>query len=684
MKAFWGKGKFQYNVELCFSAVVDGDSTLLRLIAKDTYNLYVNGVFVCYGPARSAENCARVDEIDLKPYLNGKQAELKIFVQGNNTKAMCFAEGEPYFGCEVLKGEEVVKTTENFDCFFMQDKLVKVEKMSYQRTFCEIYDMQVDRGAFSNAYLPVEKVQVATPTLLERNVKFSKNEYVNATLFKSGVASLNGEVTWDNDFTNFQLDNGINLFGYKRSECDYIFSYDLDKIVYGNDGGLKYGYYEFDSINVGKFRIKVKASEKCKITLVYDDLLIDGEIKFNREQIIHALKWTLEKGEYLLESNEVYQAKYISLVTDGKVEIEQLGMVLIENPTVDEEKFRLQDEDLNKIVCGAIRTFKHNAYDLPTDCASRERAGYLCDGFFSARAEKFFTGENRVERNLLENYLYYKNNVYLSDGVLPMCYPSAPKGKDDYIPNWMLWYIVQLEDCLSRTGDRDFILKHRSQVYKTLEFFQGYENEYGLLENLDGWVFVEWSKANDFINGVNFPSNMLYAGAIECAGKIFEDERLLKKATALKKTIYELAFDGELFVDNALRENGKLIPTQNVSETCQNYAIFFKIVDKLTHPEFFAKIPNRFGAFDESGRKVWRSNMFIGYVLRLEILYGEGLYDLLLKESKQAFLPMVETTGTIWEHFETHSSCNHGFGAIVGMLVYKSALKIQKGENDCG
>ena len=684
MKAFWGKEKFEYNVELCFATTLCGDCDTLRLIAKDTYNLYVNGKFVCYGPARGAEGCARVDEIDLTPHLISGENSLKIFVQGNNTKAMCFAVGEPYFGCEVLKGGKIVKDAADFDCYFMKDKLVKVEKMSYQRTFCEVYDMQVNRCEFSNAYEPVEKVQVETPKLLDRNVAFSTNQFVKANLFESGVASLNGDITWNNDFTNFQLDNGKNLFGYKRSECDFIFSYELDKIVYGDNGGLSYAYYAFENINVGKFRLKVKALQDSEIDLIYDDLLIDGQVKFNREQIIHALKWNLKKGEYLLESNEVYQAKYISLVTKGQVEIEQVGMVLIENPTVDEKDYRLDDEDLNSIVAGAIRTFKHNAYDLPTDCASRERAGYLCDGFFSARAERFFTGDNKVERNLLENYLYYKNNTYLDDGVLPMCYPSAPKGEDDYIPNWMLWYIVQLEDCLLRTGDTDFVQKHKTQVYKTLKFFEKYENEYGLLENLDGWVFVEWSKANDFIDGVNFPSNMLYAGAIEAAGKVFEDGELLKKAQTLKDTIYKLSFDGELFIDNALRENGKLVLTQNVRETCQNYAIFFKIVDKLTHPDFFAKIPNRFGAFENTGRKVWNSNMFIGYVLRLEILFSEGLYDLLIKESKQAFLSMVKSTGTIWEHFEPHSSCNHGFGAIVGMLVYKSAKKLLKGENDCG
>ena len=36
---------------------------------------------------------------------------------------------------------------------------------------------------------------------------------------------------------------------------------------------------------------------------------------------------------------------------------------------------------------GAIRTFAHNAVDLYSDCPSRERAGWLCDSYFSAKTE---------------------------------------------------------------------------------------------------------------------------------------------------------------------------------------------------------------------------------------------------------------------------------------------------------
>ena len=682
MRAFWGKNKTEYNVELCFSTTLKkGEASAMRIIAKDVYNLYVNGEFVCYGPARAGQGSARVDEIGLTNLLTKENNQINVFVQSNNTKAMCFAEGEPYFGADVLSGESIVKDTADFDCYFMADKLVRVEKMSFQRTFLEIYDMQEDRKAFGKAFVPIEKVEVECPELLERHVKFAKHEFLYACEYERGLASMNGEITWDNDFTNYQLNNGKNLFGYMRSECDVVLSYELDKLIYDDGGNLKYYAYEFPHINVGKFLLKVKVKKPSSIWLIYDDLLIDGKVKFNREQIIHGAKWTLGEGEFDLYTNEVYQAKYLSLVTDGEVEFERVGIIPIENPDVCPEDFTFEDKDLTEIVRASVRTFRHNAYDLLTDCASRERAGYFCDGFFTARAERFFTGDNRVEKNLLENYLYFKNTVYKDDGVLPMCYPSVPKGEDDYIPNWMLWYVVQLEDYLKRTGDKELVDKHKNQVYKTLKFFEKSENEYGLLENLEGWVFVEWSKANDFTGGVNFPSNMLYSGAIASAGRLYGDNELLAKAEKIKNTIKSMAFDGDLFIDNAVRKDGKLVLTQNVSETCQNYAMFFNIVTPEENPEFYKKLDNRFGALDENAKRtVHKSNMFIGYILRLSILYREGKYQLLLDESKEAFLPMAKATGTIWEHFETHSSCNHGFGSVVGMLITKSLNKLKGGK----
>jgi alpha-L-rhamnosidase len=39
----------------------------------------------------------------------------------------------------------------------------------------------------------------------------------------------------------------------------------------------------------------------------------------------------------------------------------------------------------------------------------------------------------------------------------------------------------------------------RPRVLHLLDYFKKFRNEDGLLEKLDGWVFVEWSDANRFV-----------------------------------------------------------------------------------------------------------------------------------------------------------------------------------------
>ena len=107
-------------------------------------------------------------------------------------------------------------------------------------------------------------------------------------------------------------------------------------------------------------------------------------------------------------------------------------------------------------------------------------------------------------------------------------------------------------------------------------FFERYENSDSLLEDLPGWNFVEWSKANNFVNGVNYPTNMLYAAALSTAGELY-DEAYSEKARKIKQNILEQSFNGTFFVDNAIRKNGKLELTDNISEVCQYYAFFLNM-----------------------------------------------------------------------------------------------------------
>lgn len=144
----------------------------------------------------------------------------------------------------------------------------------------------------------------------------------------------------------------------------------------------------------------------------------------------------------------------------------------------------------NEIHNVALRTFAHNAVDLFTDCPSRERVGWLCDSFFTGRAEYFLYGETPIEDAFLENYVLYKNDGSYPKGALPMCYPSDPYEEGVFIPQWNIWYVLEVCEYLNeRRPDMDREI-FKPSVMGVVSFLERYENADGLLENLPSWNFV--------------------------------------------------------------------------------------------------------------------------------------------------------------------------------------------------
>ena len=208
-----------------------------------------------------------------------------------------------------------------------------------------------------------------------------------------------------------------------------------------------------------------------------------------------------------------------------------------------------------------------------------------------------------------------------------------------------------------------------------MNYFEKHENSYGLLENLDGWNFVEWSKANEFVSGENFPTNMLYTMTLRKADKLFPGKGYSKKAISLTETICKMSYINGFFHDQALRnETDVLCVTDSVTETCQYYAFFTGVATRNTHADLLSKLVCDFGRKRKKTgvyKKIYPSNAFIGYFLRLEILAQNGYISEMLCDIEDYFLPMADSTGTLWEMNAPSASCNHGFASYVMVLLNK-------------
>lgn len=690
MNAIWAKGlleeknilvTFQYQ----FRPRVD---TRLELAASNLYRLFINGEFVGYGPARAAHGYSRLDTYSLSAWA-GKETVISVEVFSANVNTYYTVYEQPFFAAEIKCGDSVIAEASDFTCYHMTGRVQKVRRFSFQRTFSEIYRLDKDPLIFysgnTEGWNPIETEEVPMNKLLPRYVNYPRFKKLSGTFMECGKITIDTEVEpWkDRAYTN--VDN-IVYKGFLAHELEEDTGAASQFVYFAGPGGktgemdsLSYRTYDFSRTLTGFFSIEIEVKEDSVLYILFNEIINQEKeakvVPAFRGSCSNVIKYSLAPGKYHLQNFEANSARFASLVlTEGKASVDDFGMILYENPDAASFEYDYKDEDLNKIVSAAVNTFAQNAVDILTDCPSRERAGWLCDSYFSARAEALFTGENLVEKSFLENYAMYQGKPWLPEGMIPMCYP-ADHFNGTYIPNWSMWYILELRNYVNRTGDERMRKISREKVLGLVEFFKKYENEYGLLENLESWVFIEWSKCNDpeYIAGINFPSNMLWAAALDAAAELYALPELSEKANAMRKTIRQLSWNGAFFEENAIRNpEGKLIKTGHTTETGQYYAFYFDVAFPETDGELFERMRKVFGPKRDADKvypEVYPSNAIVGNYLRLEILLRYGFKAQVLQECRDFFLEMANLTGTLWEHSKLSASLNHGFASMAAVYI---------------
>lgn len=667
----------EMNISLVLEKSCELKQGLLRIAAASCYQLFVNGELYNMGPARTGHGFARVDEV---PLINGKN-DVKIIVAGYNNNSFQYIDEPPFVCAEIVDCGKVVAATlpgkENtdFSVRVYKERVQKTPRYSFQRNFTEVYDM----AAGASPEVP-ELVKAKTnDQFIERGIDLYKNDREDALYI---VAE--GRCGSTDDFVPFS-DRSITaisekLKGFKPEELTVCGAWEAQKLTYdvkslekktGNGADLEkdgFAVFEMERNLCGVIGLTVSCEKNCRIFAMFDELLgEDGGVNFLRLGTSAVVIWDLPEGTHELLTFEPYLFKYLKIASAGgaaKVSDVHIRRVGFPKPNV---KVKTSDPKMKAVFDAAVETFRENTYDIYMDCPSRERAGWLCDSFFTSRVEYALTGRSAVERNFLENFLLPDSFKCLPEGMLPMCYP-ADHYDFVFIPNWAMWFVVELEEYLERTGDRELVDRAKARVYKLLDYFKRFENEDGLLEKLESWVFIEWSRSNELTQDVSFPSNMLYAKVKRTVAGLYNDGKLIDEAEKLENVIREKSFNGRFFCDNMVRVGGRLVPSGECTESCQYYAFHTGIATPESYPELWETLVKDFGPKRKQNNPypdVAFANAFIGNYLRLDLLHRYEKYDEILENIEGYFYYMAEKTGTLWEHDSTVASCSHGFASHV-------------------
>lgn len=695
-KPVWAEGRAQEVNSFCALRCELRDVTarpvVLRVTAAYDYRVRLDGRFIGFGPIRGPEGVFRIDEWTLD--IPDGKGRLEIEAAGYNCNCYYFINQPAFVQAEVLAGGKIVAATGDGKSFAGYDagRIRKAPRFCGQRTFIDAWRIGSaaggpvaleERPAVRYEARPIAYPDFAVdasfrPIRKERLEKDPSRKIIRPTFIEPPVKSRRTQFLPDELETNPYYE----LQGYARNRIEG----DPRKV-----GTCESVTFEGDRDAAGFIGCRVRTDGPCRIVLSWDEILgADGTLDFSRLDCAAVAEWRIESaGEYELETFEPYAAKYIDIAClEGAADVSAAWIRTYASPLADRTSFRASDPALERIFRAARESFRANAVDGFTDCPTRERAYWSGDTFFTGRAASWLVGDGLVERTFLANFLladgfdwsHYDSKSVDMTGAIPALYPGGILWQN-FLPTYMMWTVMQLGEYVARYGDRAFAEKARPTVLGIVGFLRKFRNADGLLEKLPGWVFIEWSKANQLVQDVNYPSNMMYARMLEACANLYAMPELAQEAAAVRKEIVRQSWNGKWFCDNAVRQkDGMLKLSGECTETCQYCAFFFGAVTSESHANLWRRLLDEFGPDRVKcgvHKRIWPANFIFGTCERLELLSRAGLSKQILAEIRGWFLAMADRTGTLWEHLDTRASCCHGFASIAVEYLFRDMLGIR-------
>ncbi|MDR0409404.1 MAG: hypothetical protein LBH18_03300, partial [Spirochaetaceae bacterium] len=208
------------NVTIAFRAEIASGDFTLKIAASNTYQVFVNGAFVAYGPMRSAHGYSNVSAYAIN---NGAQKSVVIVeVASYNIGTYYIVKEEPFFACEIVSAAgQTLGDTDSFKAYLVDDRDKKVMKYDLQRPFTESYRMSADRSAFytgGGSFREVSVKTVAGNRLVDSELKLPAYErQVADKIIECGTVSKSKNNHF-HDHEWFYKRNGFDA--YTKDELD--------------------------------------------------------------------------------------------------------------------------------------------------------------------------------------------------------------------------------------------------------------------------------------------------------------------------------------------------------------------------------------------------------------------------------------------------------------------------------
>lgn len=463
-------------------------SFVINVSADNFYRLFVNGMSVCFGPARSDLANWNFETIDIAPYLRS----------GDNIIASTvwnFGEHRPYAQISFQTAFIVQGNSEKEDVLNTNNSWKVTQDAAYEP-------------------LPIDRARLRTYIVVADGEKVDGNKYAwnfEQLTYDDSNWPQAQQLWYPAKSRTFGTDGNWQLVPRSvplLEERKQNFSVERTGVWTGNNpmngnavtipANTKYSVL-LDQVTLTNAypHLLVSKGKDAQIKLSYAEAMVDSKRqKGNRDSI--AGKELIgfsdifipdggDKRDYAPLHFRTYRYLQIDIETKSEpLQLENLYSIFTGYPFKEIASFSSDDANLKKIWDIGWRTARLCATDTYFDCPYYEQLQYVGDTRIQAYISLYVSGDDRLMKKAIDDI----SHSSIPDGLTQSRYPSRDL---QVIPTFSLWWVCMVHDFWMHRKDDAFVKSHLDRIENVLGWYKNKMAPNGMLGSLSWWQFVDWS-----------------------------------------------------------------------------------------------------------------------------------------------------------------------------------------------
>ncbi|MDD4227046.1 MAG: alpha-L-rhamnosidase C-terminal domain-containing protein [Mariniphaga sp.] len=574
---------------------------IIHVSADNRYKLYVNGQFVCLGPASGDIMHWRFESIDIGPFLN----------QGENSIAALVWN----FG-----GLKPIAQLSYKTAFILQGNTAKEELVNSNSTWkileSKAYSPVSGRvPGYFFATGPCDRVDAAQYPWGWNDTGYNDSSWLVPRQLSVGLSVNNGtHIDWGLEPRQIPLmerydQQFARVRRTKNIEVTAAFLQGKESLTIDANQNVSF-LLDQDELTTAYPELIVSKGQGSEIKLTYAEGLYDEKKeKGNRDEVDG--KKIIGYSDYFLPDGGDNRKfiplwfrtwRYVQLdiqTGDESLVIEKLTSEFTGYPFEENASFESDNAGLSRIWETGWRTARLCAGETYYDCPYYEQLQYVGDTRIQALISLYVSGDDRLMRKAIRSF----DDSRFNEGLTSSRYPTNTL---QVIPPYSLFWVDMIYDYWMHRDDPKFIREFFSGIEAVLGYFiQRIDTGTGMLGKTGYWNFVdgaeEWNRkeANQSgipgggLKGNSSILSLQLAYSCKHAAEIFRYFGQSEKATYYENIARRMTKAVKaLCLDPA---NGYIADSPDKNEWsmhAQIFAVLTGVIPKEEQPEFVRRFRN--------------------------------------------------------------------------------------------